>query len=461
MIRNRWHLCIVCLCLAVAAMAQDSIMLYPDTLRPSDLVQTATEDDILFGLLSQQGQRLAQQQDSLTKVRLLTDTTYISPNSFHIGYADSLRIARRLARKGGVYPLCMPLYYQAPKWKSLTDTTKENVNIFTIQQSARRYITCHHANLYVGMLDSVSYTEPELLHSQSQGGLWIPEKSLVKDAEEDRIAKLKAIQNQFSLWRKELTTMVQLTQNYVSSNWYAGGNSNFAVLSIVQGSMLYDNRKNITWESNLEWRMGFNTVQGDSLRKVNANDDLFRLYTKLGIKAFGKFSYTLSAEFQTQFFNTWKNNQLVLKTGPFTPIRFNLQLGLDYKPVNGLSIVFAPLTYKLIYANDTIHVALTTFGITSGKNILNDVGSSIRVDWTWKPVREVALESKLYFYTNYRRVEVDWEVVCNFIINRFFSARLMLHPRYDNTVLTTSTTTTRPKIQFKEMLSIGFAHKFY
>lgn len=447
------------LCLMLSVSAQDSIKVHPDTIRPNDLVSTASEDDLLLGLLAEQGKRLAQRQDSLFQLRLQTDTTSLAPGYFHIGFRDSLTIARRVKQLGGVYPLACPLYYQSKRWPSLLDTAKQELSLYSIRQEARRYITREHANLYVGMMDSIDYTEPEVLRTQEQWAIWVPEKSIVKDAEEDRLAKLRAMKDRFSLWRKELTTMVQLTQNYVSQNWYAGGNSNFAVLSIVQGNVRYDNHKNLTWESSLEWRMGFNTVTGDSLRKVNTNDDLFRLYTKLGVKAFGKFSYSLSAEFQTQFFNTWKENQLVLKTGPLTPIRLNVSLGLDYKPIKDLSIVFAPLTYKMVYANDTSHLSSTAFGIDDGKTILNDVGSSIRMDWTWKPVREIALDSKLYFYTNYHRVEIDWEVVCNFIINRFFSARLMLHPRYDNTAIPEDGK--RAKIQFKEMLSIGFAHKFH
>lgn len=455
----KFLLCVSCLFFALSATAQDTVLLHPDTLRPADLLQTATDDDILFGLLAEQGKRLAHQQDSIFQQRLLNDTTFISPTTFHIGFRDSILIAKRVQQSGATTPLACPLYYKGQQWKSLTDTTKQPLSVYSIRQEARRYITRQHADLYAGIFDSIAYTAPEAIHAQGQWTLWIPEKSLVKDAEEERLVRLRAMKDQFSLWRKELTTMLQISQNYVSQNWYAGGNSNFALLSIVQGNMLYDNRKNFTWESSLEWRMGFNTVSGDSLRKVNTNDDLFRLYTKIGFKAFGKFSYLLSAEFQTQFFNTWKANQMVLKTGPFTPLRLNMSLGLDYKPVKGLSIVFAPLTYKLIYANDTSYVSSTTFGITSGTKILNDLGSSVRVDWTWKPVREVALDSKFYFYTNYRRVEIDWEIVCNFIINRFLSARLMLHPRYDNTAIPADGQ--RAKIQFKEMLSIGFAHKFY
>ena len=54
---------------------------------------------------------------------------------------------------------------------------------------------------------------------------------------------------------------------------------------------------------------------------------------------------------------------------------------------------------------------------------------------------------------------MDWEVTCDFIINRYMSARLTLHPRYDSSAIQEGDT--HAKMQFKELISIGFAHKFY
>ena len=136
-----------------------------------------------------------------------------------------------------------------------------------------------------------------------------------------------------------------------------------------------------------------------------------------------------------------------------------MALGLDYKPVKGLSVSVSPLSYKLIHIMDTSRVTVTEYGLNPGQRTLHTVGSSVRVEYVWKPVREVNLESRFYFYTNYHHVEIDLEVNCDFIINRFLSARLMLHPRYDSSVILEGDT--RAKIQFRELLSLGFAHKFH
>jgi hypothetical protein len=135
-------------------------------------------------------------------------------------------------------------------------------------------------------------------------------------------------------------------------------------------------------------------------------------------------------------------------------------VGIDYKPIKGLSINISPATYKLVYASvsDSTRIDVTEYGITKGKNALNEIGSSVRVEWKWKPIREIELETKFYFFTNYKQVETELEIDVDFIINRYLSAKLMLHPRYDGTI--ENVTDQKSKLQFKELISVGFAHTF-
>ena len=284
------------------------------------------------------------------------------------------------------------------------------------------------------------------------------EKSLVKDAEEDRQDVLRALKNMKSPWRKEATLMAQITQNYVTPNWYQGGSSSFAGLGIAKGQINYISDR-FTWENTGEWRIGGSTVSADSLHKVNTTDDLLRLYSKANIRIVPKLFTSFSAEFETRLLPTYKSNSMDLKSAPFSPLRFNAAVGIDYKPVKNLSISVSPLSYKVIYVMDTARVTVTEYGLEKGQQTQHNIGSSMRVEYTWKPVREVALETKFYLYTNYYHVELDLEVNCDFIINRFMSARLMLHPRYDTSVIMAGDT--HAKIQFRELLSVGFAHKFH
>ena len=283
------------------------------------------------------------------------------------------------------------------------------------------------------------------------------EKSWVKDEVEDRNDVLRAIREMRSPWRREATLMAQITQNYVTDNWYQGGSSSFAALGIAKGQISYISER-FTWENFGEWRIGGSTVSADSLHKMNTTDDQFKIYSKANLRIVPKWFTSLSAEIDTRLFPTYKSNSMELKSAPFSPFRFNAAFGIDYKPVKGLSISVSPISYKVIHIADTARVKATDYGLAEGQRTQHNIGSSMRVEYVWKPVREVNIESKFYLYTNYQSVEVDLEVNCDFIINRFLSARLMLHPRYDSTVIKEGDT--KAKMQFRELLSIGFNHRF-
>ena len=119
--------------------------------------------------------------------------------------------------------------------------------------------------------------------------------------------------------------------------------------------------------------------------------------------------------------------------------------------------MLSPLSYKFIYANDTIKVSQNSFGIPKGQNILSQIGSSFRAQFAYSPTREIQIDSKLSFYTNYEKVEIDWEITGNFMVNRFLSTRISLNPRYDNTVILAAGE--KAAIQFKELLTFGLSYR--
>lgn len=283
------------------------------------------------------------------------------------------------------------------------------------------------------------------------------EKSWVKDEVEDRNDVLRSIREMRSHWRREMTLMAQITQNYVTDNWYQGGSSSFAALWIAKGQISYI-RDRFTWENFGEWRMGGSTVSADTLHKMNTTDDMFKIYSKANLRIVPKLFTSLSAEIDTRLLPTYKSNSMDLKSAPFAPFRFTAAFGIDYKPVKDLSLSFSPISYKVIHIADK-RINPTDFGLLEDQYTQHNVGSSVRLEYNWKPVREFALEMKFYTYTNYHDVEIDLEVNADFIINRWLSARLMLHPRYDTSVILEGDK--HAKIQFRELLSLGFAHKFY
>ena len=351
------------------------------------------------------------------------------------------------------HPLCMHLMYVPATFPSLSDTTKyDEYTIPAIRAKARRYITTHHANFYTAISDTNRLKSMVLDHIEVQ-------RAMVKDLEEDRMDIERAKRYQNSPWRKELNVSLQITQNYATENWYQGAANSFAMLASAKGKLSYK-KDNISWENVGEWRAGVNTVSGDSLRIVNTTDDLFRLNSKFGYQLHKHWYLSTNVEFRTNLMNNWRKNKYELASAFMTPIRFTWGVGIDYKPIKGLDVNISPGTFKMVYAMnaDPAQVNVTDYGIEQGKNIMSEFGSSVRVDWKWRPLREIIVETNFYFFTNYKRIETELEVDVDFVINRYLSAKLMLHPRYDSTVEISENRKT--KIQFKEFISIGFSHTF-
>ena len=400
---------ILCLVAWVAVMGQPNDTVYLQQLVP----QTVSDDELLLQMVAHQSRQL-QIRDSL-----YLDSVYREL------IVREMQLAEALASLRDSIAVMRP---------NMPAEKKRREDSIRLKQDSVAQVMVHEA----------------------RNRRYLIEPSLIPDLHEDMADIRRAIRYEQSPWRKEATVMVQFSQNYISSNWYKGGNSNIAVLALAKGQINYK-KGNVSWDNMGEWRVGATTVTGDSLRKYNFTDDLFRLYSKFGYQVYKNLSVATSADLQTNFFNIWTANQPAVKTSFLTPLKFNLSLGVDYKPVKNLSIMVSPLAYRMVYAyhgDSVLGTDVTRYGIKAGHQMLNEVGSSVRVQYMWQPVREIALDTEFYFYTNYHRVELDWEVNCQFIINRFLSARVSLHPRFDNTVKSSDS---KAHLQFKELLSIGFA----
>lgn len=395
--------------------------------------QVINEDAMLLELVAQQGRDLHKQDTMIVgdSVIVLCDTIWdVYP-----------------------HPLCIPLMYVPETLPSLTDTMPENpYSISAIRKKARIYIATHHADLFTAMNDPSRLKKVEI-------GNVVVQRAIVKDIEEDKLDVARALRDMHSPWRKEANFSLQITQNYATENWHQGATNAFSMLWNAKAFVNYKSEK-LSWENNVEWRLGLSTVSGDTLRKVNTTDDRFKIHSKFGYQLHKNWYVSMFCDFKTNFFPNFQKNTDKLNATIFTPIRYNMGIGIDYKPVKGLSVNVSPATYKLIYAftTDPQRIDVTSLGIEDGDNMQNEVGSSLSVEWKWRPLREIEVETRFYFFTNYKQIETELEIDIDFIINKYLSAKLLLYPRYDGTIEQVADQPSQ--IQFKELISMGFSHTF-
>ena len=261
-------------------------------------------------------------------------------------------------------------------------------------------------------------------------------------------------------WTYKGDYALQFMQNYVSDNWYKGGESNYAALGAVTMEANFNNRDKVKWDNKLELKLGMQSSRSDSLRNWLTTEDLIRLTSKYGLQATKKWYYTLQLIAQTQFTRGLKTNDPKLYSHFLAPGTLNLSLGMDYN-VDWINhhlkgtFHLAPLAYNMRYTR--LLELSEHLGVDSGKHFLHDLGSLFTIDLTWEINESLRWKTRMYGYTTYKRVEYEWENTFVFQFNKWISAQLFVYPRFDDNV---ERGISHGYWQFKEFASIGFQYVF-
>lgn len=263
-----------------------------------------------------------------------------------------------------------------------------------------------------------------------------------------------------NFWTQNLNVYLQFTQNYISDNWYKGGESSNSFLSGLTATLNYDDQQRIQFDNTLEWKLGFMTSRSDTLHKYKPNSDLIRLTSKLGVKAVSSWYYTIQTELSTQFFSSYETNSEEKVSSFLAPAYLKIDLGMDFKKSLDnltLSALLSPCSYKLTYVGDD-KVDETDFGVEEGKVSKNSIGSNIQITSKWTIVKNVVWESRLSYYTTYENVQAEWENTFSFQLNRYISTKLFVHGRFDDSV--TLDEDDHSYFQLNELLSFGLSYDF-
>ena len=132
-----------------------------------------------------------------------------------------------------------------------------------------------------------------------------------------------------NFWTYHGDFYLQFIQNYVSDNWYKGGESNYSAVGAITLGANYNNKQKVKWDNKLEMKLGLQTSQTDNLHKLKTSEDLLRYTGKLGFQATKKWYYTLQLIANTQFLRGYKNNDPFVYSAFANPLNVNLSLGMD------------------------------------------------------------------------------------------------------------------------------------
>lgn len=393
-------------------------------------------------------------KDSLTQYRLLADSLLAANDSLR--EANGSKVAQRY------FPLFSPITFRHDMAGTLlgTDDSMDIIGGYALM------------DIYFNRPDLITYSTNRLkasLSAQDTGILKPHERvkmtSHAKDNAKEAAASTKVEAQPIDLyvskpnfWKFTGDYYLQFMQNHISDNWYKSGSSNYSMLGIVTLEYNYNNKQKVKWDNKLEMRLGFQTSEGDTINRFKTSEDLLRYTSKIGLQAHKRWYYTALLVANTQFTHGKKENKKEVLSDFMSPFNLNLSLGMDYnvetnnKRLTG-NIHIAPLAYNFKYVG-RLNLA-KNFGIDENHHSLNDFGSQVTIDMTWKPLDMLKWQTRLYAYTTYHKLEVEWENTITFQFNKYISTNLFLYPRFDDSV---NRDNDKSYFQFKEYLSIGFSY---
>jgi hypothetical protein len=269
-------------------------------------------------------------------------------------------------------------------------------------------------------------------------------------------------------WRADGSIRLNFSQVHLV-NWVAGGQSSVSAASFFDGITNYKNLKH-QWESRVELGYGFLYSRTDGYNKT---DDKIALFSEYSYKAYRNFNYMFLTNFRTQFapgFNF--PNREVKISDFFSPAFLITSLGMNYKRDKRLTLNLSPIASRFTFVADPVLSAAGAFGLEPGRIARSEIGSYFRGMYRREDVWEgVTLQVNLDLFSNYlekpENIDVNFEGLIILKVNKYLSANISTHLIYDDDIKIPVDTTGDgeadsfgPRVQFKEVLSIGFSFKF-
>lgn len=289
---------------------------------------------------------------------------------------------------------------------------------------------------------------------------------------------LSPIRSEISFWKKTNSLGLDINQG-TFSNWSAGGYS--SVSGIIKGDFTrtYEKGRSI-WVNELKVRYGLNKQENVELRKT---DDVLSLNSSFGYKSSVKSNWYYSAKFtlNTQMANgyAYPNIEEPISRA-FAPAYVFMGIGAEYFK-NNFKAYISPITLKSTLVLDDTLANKGEFGlpggvfdadgnlIKAGKKSRNELGFLFTTEWNKNIMKNVNLKNNLTLYTdylnNFGNIDVDWQLLLEMKVNSLLKATLGGHLIYDDDIknkrdVNGTQITEGPRVQFKQLLSVGLVYNF-
>lgn len=357
-------------------------------------------------------------------------------------------------------PLLPPL--RLSNHKLFADANQKN----TINRYAYNYLIRNNINRikyttadFTGKVEPIEKIQPNIFQFLFK---------IEDDFDIDNVAKPEKFHPKRRYWLYSGNHKFQLSQNYISQNWYKGGMRNLNLLNRHDLSFNYKKDK-FQVNNYAEWKLNLYTNPNDTIRYGSIGEDLIRTYSDFGIQAIHNWYYSSNIEMKTQLFNNFDENSNLVISSALAPFYINVGfLGMRYQiekafpNVRGKKVIFntdiSPLSIKYIGVFNK-EIDPKRFGIKEGARHLTNFGSTVNAKLIFYFNKYVNFSSRIYYFTNYETITAESENTLNMPINRYFSTSLYFFLRYDDNKNLIKDRTLG-YFQINELLSFGFNYNW-
>lgn len=279
-------------------------------------------------------------------------------------------------------------------------------------------------------------------------------------------------------------------------NWAAGGD-HFSLALGVRANYFanYADERN-NWDNNIDVAFGYLNSTSLGMRK---SDDKINIYSKYGYRFAKSWYYSVMLSFRSQFANGYLYpDDSTIVSHFLAPAYVLASVGLNFKPVPYFSVFMSPVTSRFVIVNDRRLADLGAFGVdsatyvyhdstrtqlTHGNKIQYELGPYLSVQYNRDIMKNVNWTTRLDLYSNYlknpQNIDIYWTSLFTLKVNKFITASLDTELIYDDDVkfityaknadgsVKTDPVTgdqlvlkRQSRIQFKELIGIGFAYQF-
>ena len=263
-------------------------------------------------------------------------------------------------------------------------------------------------------------------------------------------------------WKRGALLGVNISQGSLS-NWAAGGDDfSLSANSNINLFAFYKKDK-YSWDNTFDLNIGYVNTTSQGGRK---NDDRFDFLTKYGTAVNSKLNISVLVNLRSQLFKgyTYPNGVKTYSSTFMAPGYLLNSIGLDYKPVKGLSIYFSPVTARWVIVRDTSLANRGAYGVTPGKTSNFEFGAFATLAYQRIINKIITYKGRMDLFSNYKHdpwnIDLFFANAFNAKLGKSLAVSWSLDFIYDDDVRLFGKNQRSPRLQIKSLVGIGIIKRF-